>query len=99
MFTCTREQVACRLAHYLNPIDLLLDSSYCREARSARLLLIPLTMVSAFLLVIYGIQVIMMHRNTSVEDMAVDRRVDATQLDSLIQPVMVQTTMTQETLT
>jgi hypothetical protein len=71
--TCTRELVACELVNFITDTNWADNRRACRETKGARVVLVPLTVLTFVLVALYGLRVHMMKTVKSVNVSAAER--------------------------
>jgi hypothetical protein len=71
--TCTRELVACELINFLTDTNWADNRRVCRETKGARVILVPLTVLTFVLIALYGSRIHILKTVKSVEDSAEER--------------------------
>jgi hypothetical protein len=71
--TCTRELVACELINFLTDTNRADNRRVCRETKGARVILVPLTVLTVVLVALYGLRIHMLKTVKSVDDSAEER--------------------------
>jgi quinol-cytochrome oxidoreductase complex cytochrome b subunit len=71
--TCTRELVACELINFLTETNWADNRRVCRETKGARVILVPLTVLTFVLVALYGLRIHMSKTVKSVDDGAEER--------------------------
>lgn len=72
-FTCTREIVACELINFLTETNWADNRRVCRETKGARVILVPLTVLTFVSVALYGLRIYMLRNVKSVDDSAEER--------------------------
>jgi hypothetical protein len=71
--TCTRELVACELVNFITDTNWADNRRACRETKGARVVLVPLTVLTFVLVALYGLRMHMMKTVKSVNVSAAER--------------------------
>ncbi|KAJ4366388.1 hypothetical protein N0V83_008024 [Neocucurbitaria cava] len=71
--TCTRELVACELINFLTDTNWADNRRVCRETKGARVILVPLTVLTFVLVALYALRIHMLKTVKSVDDSAEQR--------------------------
>jgi hypothetical protein len=84
VFTCSRELVSCNILPFIADHNWADNARMCRETKASRLLLIPFTVLSAILVVVYGMRMYAVQKTKKESErrgVMVERRVDAAEPD------------------
>ncbi|KAH7090685.1 hypothetical protein FB567DRAFT_520420 [Paraphoma chrysanthemicola] len=71
--TCTRELVACELVNFITDTNWADNRRACRETKGARVTLVPLTVLTFVLVVLYALRIHMLRTVKSVDESAEER--------------------------
>lgn len=71
--TCTRELLACEMIDYFTDTNWADNRRLCRETKGARVTLVPLTVLTFALVVLYGLRMYILRDNKGGEESAQER--------------------------
>jgi hypothetical protein len=72
-FICTRELVACELINFITDTNWADNRRACRETKGARVILVPLTVLTFVLVALYGLRMHALKDVKVVDDVAEER--------------------------
>jgi len=78
---CTRELLACEMVNFITDTNWADNRRACRETKGARVVLVPLTVLTFVMIVLYGLKIWLMPKSVKKVDDNAEERVERLQGD------------------